>query len=39
MTKFTTERSVAIRAPIEVVYDYVSDFPRHVEWNHHWREL
>ncbi len=34
MPGYTSERSVVIHAPVEVVYDYVSDFPRHVEWNH-----
>jgi len=34
MAEFTTERIVMIQAPIAAVYDYVSDFPRHTEWNH-----
>lgn len=39
MADFTRERSVTIQAPIEVVYDYVSDFPRHVGWNHQPTEM
>lgn len=39
MTDFTEECSVAIQAPIEAVYEYVSDFPRHVEWNHQPTEM
>lgn len=34
MTEFTGEQSVVIQAPIAAVYEYVSDFPRHTEWNH-----
>lgn len=34
MTEFTAERTELIQAPITSVYQYVSDFPRHVEWNH-----
>lgn len=28
------EQSILIQAPIDAVYTYVSDFPRHIEWNH-----
>lgn len=28
------EQSIIIQAPIEAVYAFVSDFPRHIEWNH-----
>lgn len=28
------ETAVTINAPIEKVYSYLADFPRHVEWNH-----
>ena len=34
MTEFNSERTVVIQAPMAAVYEYVSDFPRHVEWNH-----
>ncbi len=34
MAEFTAEQSVVIQASISAVYDYVSDFPRHTEWNH-----
>jgi len=34
MKEYSGERTIVIRAPIEAVYDYVSDFPRHVEWNY-----
>lgn len=34
MAEFTSERTIVIAAPVESVYEYVSDFPRHVEWNH-----
>ena len=27
-------RSIVIQAPVQTVYDYVCDFPRHTEWNH-----
>jgi len=33
MAEFTSERTIVIAAPVELVYEYVSDFPRHVEWN------
>jgi uncharacterized protein YndB with AHSA1/START domain len=33
MAEFTSERTVVIAVPVESVYQYVSDFPRHVEWN------
>lgn len=39
MAEFTAEQTVAIQAPIAAVYDYVSDFPRHVEWNHQPTEM
>ena len=29
----TLEASTEIKAPIERVYAYVADFPRHIEWN------
>lgn len=28
------ETSIVVNAPANVVYDYLVDFPRHVEWNH-----
>ena len=33
MAEFTSERTLVIAAPLEVVYEYVGDLPRHVEWN------
>ena len=33
------ETSVTVNAPIQAVYDYVADFPRHVEWNHQPQEM
>jgi len=39
MAEFTGERSVLIQAPIKAVYEYVSDFPRHVEWNYQPTEM
>lgn len=33
MAEFTSERTIVIAAPVESVYEYVADFPRHVEWN------
>ena len=34
MTSLSYETSVIVEAPAEVVYGYVADFPRHVEWSH-----
>ena len=34
MAEFTGESSIVISAPVEAVYEYLIDFPRHVEWNH-----
>jgi hypothetical protein len=34
MAKFSYQTDVHIHAPIEKVYRYLADFPRHVEWNH-----
>ena len=34
MASLSYEASVNIKAPLDVVYGYVADFPRHVEWNH-----
>jgi len=34
MAEFKGEYVVVIQAPITAVYEYISDFPRHVEWNH-----
>ena len=39
MTEFTGERTVLVQAPIKAVYEYVSDFPRHTEWNHRPTEM
>ena len=39
MADFKSERTVSIQAPVEAVYKYVSDFPRHVEWNHQPTEM
>lgn len=33
MPRETLEASIQIDAPAATVYDYVADFPRHVEWN------
>jgi len=34
MAHVSYETSVEVEAPANVVYDYIADFPRHVEWNH-----
>lgn len=34
MSDYKFETAVQINAPIDKVYNYVADFPRHVEWNH-----
>ena len=34
MKEFSGEQTGVIRVPIGEVYDYLSDFPRHVEWNY-----
>jgi len=34
MPEMSGEQSIIIQAPIEAVYTFVSDFPRHIEWNH-----
>ena len=34
MSDFSYKTDVHINAPIERVYRYLADFPRHVEWNH-----
>ena len=34
MAEFTAKRTELIQAPVAAVYAYVSDFPRHTEWNH-----
>lgn len=34
MSDMQGEQSIVIQAPIDEVYTYVSDFPRHIEWNH-----
>jgi uncharacterized membrane protein len=34
MTDLSFETSVQIDAPTGIIYDYIADFPRHVEWNH-----
>lgn len=39
MAEFTDEQTVVIQAPVDEVYEYVSDFPRHVEWNHQPTEM
>jgi uncharacterized membrane protein len=39
MVEFTVEQTVVIQAPISAVYEYISDFPRHVEWNHQPTEM
>ena len=39
MTEFTGERTVLVQAPIEAVYEHMSDFPRHTEWNHRPTEM
>lgn len=39
MAEFTSERKVVIQAPAAAVYEYIADFPRHVEWNHQPTEM
>jgi uncharacterized protein YndB with AHSA1/START domain len=39
MAEFKAEQTVVIQAPIAAVYEYISDFPRHVEWNHQPTEM
>ena len=39
MTNLSFEESVVVEAPAKVVYGYVADFPRHVEWNHQPNEM
>lgn len=39
MTEITGEDAIVIQAPIAAVYEYVSDFPRHTEWNHQPTEM
>jgi len=39
MAEFTAEQTVVIQAPISAVYEYISDFPRHTEWNHQPTEM
>jgi uncharacterized protein YndB with AHSA1/START domain len=34
MAEFSTERTIVISAPVESIYQYVSDLSRHVEWNY-----
>ncbi len=34
MSKFSYQTDIHINAPIEKVYRFIADFPRHVEWNH-----
>ena len=34
MADLSFETSVQIDAPTSIIYDYLADFPRHVEWNH-----
>jgi uncharacterized membrane protein len=34
MANLSYETSVVVEAPADVIYDYVADFPRHVEWCH-----
>ncbi|MGD8490551.1 MAG: SRPBCC family protein [Anaerolineae bacterium] len=34
MPEVSYETSVVVNAPVDMVYDYIADFPRHVEWNH-----
>lgn len=33
MTTYSYETAVQINAPVEKIYSYVADLPRHVEWN------
>jgi uncharacterized membrane protein len=39
MPEMQGEQSIVIQAPIEDIYAYVSDFPRHIEWNHQPAEM
>ncbi len=34
MAKFSFQADVHIEAPVDTVFRYLADFPRHVEWNH-----
>ena len=33
MTEMTGSKSIFVEAPIEAVYNYVANFPKHCEWN------
>ena len=39
LTNGRYETTLLIPAPIERVYDYVADFPRHAEWNGRWQSI
>lgn len=39
MAELRGERSIVIQASPQEVYEYVSDFPRHAEWNHQPTEI
>ena len=39
LTNGRYETTLLIPAPIERVYDYVADFPRHAEWNGRWQTI
>jgi len=39
MASLSYETSVNIKAPVDVVFGYVADFPRHAEWNHQPTEI
>jgi uncharacterized membrane protein len=39
MSHASFEASVDVEAPAKVVYDYIADFPRHVEWNYQPTEM
>ncbi len=39
MSQIKGERSITINAPRELVYQYISDFRRHTEWNYQVQEI
>ena len=39
MAGMQSEESIIIQAPIEKIYAYVSDYQRHIEWNHQPNEM
>ncbi len=39
MSKMIGEQSIVIQASAQKIYGYVSDFPKHIEWNHQPQEM